>query len=186
MSRTIRIAVSCLILLSALSAEAISADVRTREMTAGFKAGLISPGTFWVGDYDSDSDLSYHFGGFLDYKLGPKISGGLALNFSNFSYRDDSSNMLELGFMIKAWVFSEESNLTFTPGFGISYGRLGDNGYIEAADFFIINGLVDMIIGMENYDLLLELGITGSPVGGNDDWDMSYGPGFFIRGGMIF
>jgi hypothetical protein len=36
-----------------------------------------------------------------------------------------------------------------------------------------------MIIGMENYDLLLEVGITGSPSGGNDDREMSYGPGFF-------
>ncbi|MFO7915221.1 MAG: hypothetical protein R6U43_05970 [Candidatus Krumholzibacteriales bacterium] len=186
MFRTIRVAVICLIFLSALSAGALSADVRTKEMTAGFKAGLINPGTFWVGDYDSDSDLSYHIGGFMDYKLGPRISGGLVLNFSNFSYRDDSSNMLELGFMIKAWLFSEESNLTFTPGFGISYGHLGDNGYVDASDFLIINGLVDMIIGMETYDLLLELGITGSPTGGNDDWDMSYGPGFFFRGGMIF
>jgi hypothetical protein len=130
--------------------------------------------------------MSFHLGGFVDYKLGPKISGGLVLNFSNFSYRDESSNMLEAGFIIKAWLYGEDSNITFTPGFGISYGRLGSNDYVDGSDFFIINGLVDMIIGMENFDLLLELGITGSPTGGNDDWDMSYGPGFFFRGGIIF
>lgn len=186
MVRTWGMTALCLSMVILLSAGSLSADVREKETTAGFKAGLISPGTFWVGEADSDSDISYHFGGFTDYKLGPKISGGLVVNASNFSYRDESSNMIELGFMIKAWVFKDESNLTFTPGFGISYGRLGSNDFVDASDYFIINGLVDMIIGMENYDLLVELGITGAPVGGNDDWDMSYGPGFFVRGGMVF
>lgn len=186
MVKTRRMVTVCLAILILLSASSLYADVREKETTGGFKVGLISPGTFWVGDHDSDSDMSYHFGGFIDYKLGPKISGGLAANLSNFSYRDDSSNMMEIGFLIKAWVFKEGSALTFTPAFGISYGRLGSNEWVDASDFFIINGLVDIIIGMESYDLLVELGITGSPTGGNEDWDMSYGPGFFLRGGIVF
>lgn len=174
------------VFLALFGSIATADDIREKLTTVGFKAGLISPGEFWVGAGSFDADMSISFGGFLDYKLGPKISGGLLANIHNFSVADESAMMMEFGFAIKAWIFSETSNLTFTPGFGISYGNLGSTESLDGSSYMILNGMIEMTIAMESFNLLLELGIAGAPTGGNDAFEMTYGPGLIIRGGAVF
>jgi len=177
---------AALIVLS-LAAPAAGYTLMDRTTTFNVQAGLISPGTFWVGDYEADTDMSFSLAGGLDYKLGPKISGGPTLAINNFSGYDDSSTMLEFGFLLKAWVNSEGSNLLFRPGFGISYGRLGSIGGVDSSNYLVINGVVEMVMMRETgLNWLVMLGITGAPTGGNEDFDMTYGPGFILRGGVNF
>ena len=120
-------------------------------------------------------------------KLGPKISGGIVGALNNFSGDYDSAMMFEFGFLLKAWINPEGSNIVFRPGFGISYGALGEMGDIESSGFLVLNALGELVVMKENgLNWVISLGITGAPTGGNDDFDMSYGPGFFLRGGLEF
>jgi hypothetical protein len=166
---------------------AFAGSVRDKNTVLGVKAGLITSGTWYVGDFEYEADMSYLLGGFVDYKLGPKITGGAALNFGGFSAYEESSTQLDIGFTLKAMVFSETSNLTFRPGFGISYGMVGKMGPYESSEYLVLHGMIEMVIGTQsNMSYLAEIGLTGSPDGGNDDITMTTSPRLLIRGGIIF
>jgi len=163
------------------------AEVLEKTTTLGFKAGLYSPGTAYLNDFEGDTDMSYMIGGFLDYMLAEKISGGAVLELANVSAYDESSTLIQLGFSLKAWVYGEEETFIFRPGFGLAYGSLGGNDAIDGTSHLILNGYAEFLIPRENsMTWLVELGITGSVNGGNDDVDLTYGPGFTIRGGLVF
>ena len=174
--------------IAGLSASAsMGSDLETKDTSFNFQAGLFSPGAFWVDDYEADTDMSFGLSGGLDYKLGEKISGGAVLAMNNFSGYDDSAIMVEIGFLIKAWIGMKDSNLLFRPGFGLSYGKLGKVGPADASDYLVINGLIELVIQTEsNLNWLVTIGITGAPAGGNNDYDMTYGPGFVLKGGLVF
>jgi hypothetical protein len=166
-----------LLLLLMMFSTAFAGNVRDKNTVLGVKAGLITTGTWYVGE----------LGGFVDYKLGPKITGGAAFNFGGFSAYEESSIQMDIGFTIKAMVFSETSNLTFRPGFGISYGMIGEMGPYESSSYLVLHGMVEMVIATQsNMSYLAEIGLTGAPDGGNDDITMTTSPRLLIRGGIIF
>ncbi len=187
MQVTGRISVLAAFLVLVVASPSMGSGLLDKTTTFNVQAGLISPGTFWVGDHEGETDMSFGLGGGLDYKLGPKISGGIVGGLNNFSGYDDSSMMLEIGFSLKAWINSTGSKLLFRPGFGISYGKLGSIGGVESSNYLVINGTAEMVIMSETgLNWLVMLGITGAPTGGNEDFDMTYGPGFILRGGVVF
>jgi len=176
-----------LLLLLLMFSTAFAGNVRDKNTVLGVKAGLITTGTWYVGDFEYEADMSYMLGGFVDYKLGPKITGGAAFNFGGFSAYEESSIQMDIGFTIKAMVFSETSNLTFRPGFGISYGMVGKMGPYESSSYLVLHGMVEMVIATQsNMSYLAEIGLTGAPDGGNDDITMTTSPRLLIRGGIIF
>lgn len=163
-------------------------DVRTATTTYGLKVGLTSPGTWYVGDFEYDPDMSYSFGGFLDYKLGPKISGGAALNFHGISAYETSNFMLDLGITIKALLYKETSDFTFRPGIGISYGSLGKMDIYAATNYMLLKGTLEVIYtpAGSNISWLGDIGLWGAPNGGNDDFEAYFDAGLILRGGIIF
>ena len=174
-------------LVLSIASPSTGSTLMDKETTLNVQAGLIGPGTFWVGQTEVETDVSFGLGGGLDYKLAPKFSGGVACALNNFSGYEDSAMMFEIGFMLKAWINREGSNLLFRPGFGIGAGFLGSLGAIEPSNYLVINGTIEMILLSETgLNWLVLLGITGAPTGGNDSLDMTYGPGFIFRGGVAF
>ena len=166
---------------------AYAGNVRDKNTILGVKAGLITSGTWYVGDFEYEADMSYILGGFVDYKLGPKITGGAAFNFGGFSAYEESGTQMDIGFTIKAMVFSETSNLTFRPGFGISYGMIGTMGPYESSSYLVLHGMVEMVIATQSsMSYLAEIGLTGAPDGGNELITMTTSPRLVIRGGLIF
>jgi len=161
-------------------------DVIEKMTTFGFKAGIWSPGTLYVNGMDFDSDMSYFVGGLLDYKLGPKFSGGLNFDIGSLSAYEETSTLLMIGFLLKAWIINEDETYIIRPGFGISYGNLGGNESVDGSSHLILNGVAELVIPGESMNWLIEIGITGSVDGGNDDVEITYGPGFIIRGGLVF
>ncbi len=184
--KPITVIASILLLLVAVASVGAKDDIFEKPTTFGVKAGLWKPGTVYVGGMDDGSSISYMVGGLVDYKLAPKFSGGLNLDIANMSSFDESSTLLMIGFMMKAWIVNEDETYIIRPGFGISYGNLGGNDAIDGTDHLILNGVVELVIPGESMNWLFELGITGSVDGGNDDVEVTYGPGFILRGGLVF
>ena len=166
---------------------ASGSDVRTAETTYGVKAGFIMPGTWYVGDYEYDADMNWSIGGFVDYKLGPKIVGTGKLDIHGFGAYEESGMLFDIGFMMRALVYSETSNLTFRPGFGISYGALGSMGPYDGTSYLMLTGTVEIVFSSQkNFSWMGEFGLVGAVDGGNDDFTATFGPGLIIRGGMLF
>ncbi len=171
-----------------LAGPALAADVREDPTVYGAKLGLFSHGTFHVGSYELDSGTGMSLGGFLDYLVSPKLSGGLYLDLSKFSAYQRSSTLMDIGVTLKALVYKDDSDLTFRPGIGLGYGHLGGvGGLISGSSYLMVKATLEATLPTEN-DLcwLGELGVVGGASGGNSEYDMSFGPGFTLRAGAIF
>ena len=71
----------------------------------GVKAGLVTPGEVTIEGLGSDDgDISYSFGGFLDYGLAAKLSGGLSLDLHNAKYGEFSKTLIDFSLTLKALV----------------------------------------------------------------------------------
>lgn len=187
MLKNLRLSAYWLLVLTLMAATSSGYELLEKNTTYGFNAGLYSPGEVWVEDYSTDGDMSFGLSGFMDYKLGPKISGGGMLSLNSFGADDESAMMIEIGFTLKAWIYKDDSNLLFRPGFGISYGMLGDIGPLESSKYLILHGGVELVLLKENnLNWTFLLGISGAPTGGNDDNDITYGPGLLLRAGLVF
>ena len=163
---------------------------RNKTTVFGIKGGLITSGTVYVEDiFDFNTDGSYSLGGFLDYKLGPKFLGGLAVDIHNISAFDESETLLNLGVTLKAMIYSETSSVTFRPGISLGYGSVGgiEGAGVESSQYFTVGGLVEVVYSMPGgLSWLGEVAIYAGPSGGNSDFSITYGPLFLIRGGIAF
>jgi hypothetical protein len=175
-------------LILILTATAFGGDTAEKTTYFGVKAGIISPGAFYVSDREFDSDMSYSIGGFLDYQLGPKIFGGLSLNINGFGAYEETTTMFDLNANLKARIANEKNSLIFRPGLEIGYANMGSLGSsYESSNYLLLKGIVEVLFPSEgNLTWLGEIGIVGAPDGGNDDHEMTFGPGFFLRGGILF
>lgn len=163
-------------------------NIRDVNTLIGVKGGFIGSATFYVGDFEYGSDMSYSLGGFLDYKLGPKIFGGLSLDIHGISgVYENSVTLIDLSATIKAMVYSEGSNLTFRPEFGLGYGALGDLDPYGTSSHLLLKGGCEVVFATQgNLSYLGELMLAGSLDGGNDDVAITFGPTVLVRGGIIF
>lgn len=154
----------------------------------GVKLGLATPGEVSVDGVGSDdADISYSFGGFYDYPLSPKLTGGVAVDVDGLSYEDESGTMFNLALTLKAVIDRPDSKILWRPGLYIGYGRGSSGALDDGADFFVVGGLVELLIlSEESINWLVELAIIGGPSGGNEDYEITYGPGFRLRGGISF
>ncbi len=180
-----------LILTCAWRVQTVRAEnIVSKNTVIGVKGGLITGGEFWVEDYpyDMESDMSFSFGSYLDHKLGEKITGGLYLDAHNLAVYEESSLLLDMGITIKALLGGKSSNLTFKPGIGFGYGMLGEiEGLVDGSNYFLLRGGCDVVVSTSSsLSWLGEVTIMGAAVGGNDDFDMGFGPMFLIRGGLAF
>jgi len=169
------------------SAVLYAGDITAKNTVYGLKAGLITGGEFWIGGADPGTSASFSFGGFMDYKLGEKITGGLALEFHNMTNEDDGNILIDIGITLKAQIAKPSSKFIFRPGIGLAYGILGELGPAEGSNYFVLKGGSDMIIkSSNNFNWLVDVQIIGAPTGGNDDYEMTFGPMFLLRGGVVF
>ncbi len=166
---------------------ASAADVRNAATTYGLKGGFVSPGTWFVGDFEYDPDAGFTLGGFLDHKLGQKILGGGSLDFHRINAYETSGMLMDFGITIKALIYSETSNMTFRPWIGISYGSLGKMDIYASSQYMILKGGVEAVFSTSGGTSWLgEIGLWGAPDGGNDDFEAYFGTGIILRGGIVF
>ncbi len=183
--RTLILSIATVLLLS--YATAFGGDVRNTQSTYGLKAGLVSPGTWFVGDFEYGPDMGYSLGGFLDYKLGEKITGGVYVDIHGINAYESSSSLFDFGITLKALIYNQTSKFTFKPGIGIGYGTLGKMDIYASTNYMVLKGFVDIVHSTPGgMSWLGEVGFWGSPDGGNDDFEAYFGTGLIVRGGIIF
>lgn len=175
------------VMIMSITGVALGQDLREKNTVIGVKGGLISSGTVFVEDFEFDTDMSYSLGGFLDYRLAPKLLGGVAVDVHNISAFDESETLFNVGLALKAIIAGETSNLMFRPGLVIGYGSLGSTAETESSQYFTIGGNAELIFMTQgSFSWLGEVGIYAGPSGGNSEFDITFGPMFIIRGGIVF
>ncbi len=165
-----------------------AADIRNAQTTFGVKGGIIGSADYYIGDFWYGSEMSYSFGGFLDYKLGPRILGGAYFDYSAVSdVYESNSSLIEIGGTLKAMVFTGNENLTFRPMVALGYGAVGEIDIYAASSHLMLKGGLEMVYTIPSgMSVLGEVLIGGSVDGGNDNFAMTFGPMVYVRGGLVF
>ena len=155
----------------------------------GVKAGLVTPGEVTIEGLGSDDgDISYSFGGFLDYGLAAKLSGGLSLDLHNAKYGEFSKTLIDFSLTLKALVSRPEASTKIRPGIALGYGAMGatDNDE-DGTKYFLVKAGVELLFDRgQGPDWLGELAVFGAPSGGNDAASVTFGPGLILRAGIQF
>lgn len=185
MSRLPVLCSACLAFALLVSASPAHAQLGT--LTYGVKAGLVAPGCVYIDDsFCFDADANLGLGGFLDYALAERLSGGLFVDVHSVSVEgSDTETMIDLGFMLKAFIPVSGDAVALRPGFGLGYGRVTVEG--EDVEFLTLRAPLEVLyVGGGGITWGGELALYYGPTGGSDESDVTFGPGFMLRGLIVF
>jgi hypothetical protein len=159
-----------------------AAAVIAKDVIWGIKGGIAGGGTAWYDDeIEIEIDGGYALTGFVDYRLGPKLFGTLALHIVPLSGDADVEALKDLSLLLKAAVGGgPNAQFLFRPGFGFGYGSDGD------AKYLMMHTFVEMVPIRASKPWVFDLGMFFAPVGGSDEYDMTLEPRITLRFGRLF
>ena len=160
----------------------------------GAKAGFLMGGSatqesdFGESDFDTKSGL-FLTGG-VDVAMGPKLSiGGYAFYASTGVDVDGGpdASITTLGANIKGRFVAGKAEIR--PGAAVGYQMMSGDAFegIDDSKGLGVGGLVEVAFPMTpQADFLGEIGFISQPTGGAEDYDLTFGPIFYIVGGASF
>jgi hypothetical protein len=163
----------------------------------GVKLGLISSGSVDTDDGSDKQQTGLSAGFFFDLPLGSRLHYGLSTDLHKMSWFGDRGNtrvdetgwLLDLGVNLKGNLIDEDSPLSLRPGVGAGVGFLGkmDGLGVSGSSYVILRAFAE-IVYFSPGDLMLvfEGGVWYAPSGGDNVTDVSIGPLFLLRGGVMF
>lgn len=161
--------------------------MRKKSTVFGVKGGLIAPGSVELDGDVYDTDSGFSLGAFLDYKLSPKVCGGVFFDLDQLTSENESVNFIDIGLMLKALIYKRTGNLTLKPGLGFGYGILPSVDDIGSTTYLTIKASAEIVASTHrSFSWLGEIAIFGAPWGGNDLYDTAINGLVLIRGGILF
>jgi hypothetical protein len=178
-------ALSMPVLAAFLCSATLSAQAAPRSILFGVRAGVMTPGAFYVAEglYDSyDLSMSPSVGLSLDYRVAPRLWAGVFSDFTTLNAADESAPLIEGGVTLKAEVGSEASVVRVRPLLAVGYGTLGAVDAMSSTQYLTLAAGAEILHG----PLFLEISAYGAPSGGNAAVTTSFGPVARIRVGRLF
>jgi hypothetical protein len=180
-----------------LASHALASNYEVGESYTGFKFGLIGSGSVDRDGQSIDQGTGLSAGVFFDQPFGSKLHYGLSADFHRMSWRregttyglDDSGWLLDIGLNLKGNLLGENSRVGLRPGVGIGGAFLGrmESVGLAGSSYLTLKGFTE-VIWFSPGDLigLIEIGVWYAPSGGDHNSDLSLGPLWLLRGGVMF
>lgn len=162
----------------------------------GLSGGMWLSGDIYVDiiEDDIEKESSFMFRAIADTYLMPKFAVGVYFNYSapSFSYysMEGDATMTEFGITMKPR-FVMGPRIAIKPGFNIGYRKFESDITINDKKLSIEGLGLNLSVEIQfmtsgNYIFYLEPGFLAQPAGGNNDTDVTFGPIFYILGGICF
>lgn len=162
------------------------ASAQTDDVLFGLRGGVVELDCLDVEDAGCiDTDLGYSVGGFVDYGLASALWGGLYADVHGVGGDFDGTEaMLDLGATLKTSLGDRSRRAYFRPGIGVGYGTID---VTESANFVTTRATLELDIPQAGgMSWMAEAGVYFAPWGSMGDADVTFGPGFLLRGGVLF
>ena len=169
-----------------------------RPLQVSIRAGIITPGTFYLEGtrldtrgqevninqygYDYSLNLSQNVGVALDYRLVRRVHVGAFADVGNMGAFDEHALFVDAGAAMKFDVGSMQSALRFRPMLAIGFASLGPIYMFQNTHYLTLKAGTELIRGA----YLAELSAYAAPSGGNAAVTTSFGPVAQIRFGRLF
>lgn len=155
----------------------------------GLKAGALLGGEMSVdtgSSFDVETDPGFASNITFDAGVAPKLTIGAFLFVARSQTGEGGEfSLATIGGTIKGR-FTFGDGLQLRPGMHVGYQTISPDEE-DSAIGFDIGAVVELAIPSSgNREWLVEVGFISQPVGGNDDYDLAFGPIFFIAGGIGF
>jgi hypothetical protein len=161
-----------------------------QSFNVGLKAGVLFPGTVDVEGVDLDLEAGPLFHASVDLVVAPKLSLGAFLLFARTQPEDIDRDVsiLTLGATIKGRFIGGPGELQLRPGIMLGYQKISVENVSDDSTGMDVGAVAELSIpfGGGFTAALIELGFITQPVGGNDDAEITFGPIFFLTGGIEF
>lgn len=191
--QSVLIALSVLCLFSL----GLASDSESGESYTGVKFGLIGSGRVDVGGRRIDQRPGPSAGFFFDQPFGSRLHYSLSADLLKMAWRErtvsitreESEWLLDLGVNLKGNFVSENKPLGFRPGVGVGAAFLGriEMAGVSSSSYLTLRAFAEIVyFSPGDLMFLIETGVWYAPSGGDNATDVSLGPMFSLRGGVMF
>lgn len=160
----------------------------------GIKLGFVNGATFRLNYTDSATgSVKAHsragvMGGlFFDMHISQSSSISFATDIIDIVVNNDREKFLDLSLAFKHRISSPEAAMILRPAVGAGLGYMADINFLKASSYLTLKAYCEMLIRTERpHSYLLELGVVGSPNGGNSRIDVHITPMVYMRVGIVY
>ncbi len=157
----------------------------------GIRGGLFGGGDIDINDWEYQTENYYTIGGFWDMPITKNLYAGLSLDFNGVNvkvFRHKMEDVLiNTSLNIKGHFPFHDHQVVFQPGIGFGYAIMDEFIIIRDSDYLTMRAFGEMIVyATGRYGFIGDMGFLWVLSGGDDNYDVSTGPLFVIRGGIVF
>ena len=153
----------------------------------GFKAGIIYYSTFNLDTVDVESNIGLSAGVFFDINLYKKLQFSVETNLHDIQILNKRPKMINLNLGLKTSFYKPHYGIAWRPGVMVGFAQLAEVWIIPASTYLILKGYVDLLVMRNrNHSWVFELGVFGSPKGGARGYDITFGPIWTFRAGVMY
>jgi hypothetical protein len=152
----------------------------------GVKVGVISRVNI-RGDLNLHTEIGSTGQVFMDFPMFSSLYLSTSIDFYYVEIVRQNDVMIEGTAGFKYLFNLPRANMQLKPGLAIGYAYLPEIGVMESTDYITFRAYLEAHFPIDGRKAwVAEFAIMGAPTGGNAALDLSYGPGFMIRGGLAF
>jgi hypothetical protein len=144
--------------------------------------------TFHIGGDDQEMNFGLSGGVFFDVPLVQPVALTITCDIHDIQIYDSRQMMLnpQIGFKPTVKYF-EHKKYALRPSATVGFGYLYDVGRLEASSYLTFKGAFEALFFQnKNIGYVLELSVFGAPSGGNSAVDVSFGPVWSLRVGVMY
>ncbi|MBD3331379.1 hypothetical protein GF356_00905 [candidate division GN15 bacterium] len=163
-------------------------DKRIRRGGVGALAGFMNSSTFHIGGDDQEMNFGLSGGVFFDVPLIQPVALTITCDIHDIQIYSSRQMMLnpQIGFKPTVKYFKHKK-YALRPSATVGFGYLYDVGRLEASSYLTFKGAFEALFFQnKNIGYVLELSVFGAPSGGNSAVDVSFGPVWSLRVGVMY
>jgi hypothetical protein len=178
--------VAVLIFVVSPAADAAQVHDRPTKGVFGIKLGLISRANI-RGDLELETEIGSSAQVYADFPIFKDLFLTASVDFYYIQIIRQNDIMIEGTGGLKHEFALNRAGMFLRPGVGVGYAYLPEIGVMESTDYITLKVLVEAHFPIDKKKAWVgELAVMGAPKGGNDDVELSFGPGFIVRWGLAF
>jgi hypothetical protein len=152
----------------------------------GLRAGIINSGTFTANGHEYDANVALTGGVLFDFPLTRTSTFGFTADLIDFQIFDKRQKALDVGVAFKYAIYRQYAKMALKPGLGVGYTYLAHIEFLDPTGYLTLKAFLESVFYVDRrFAWLADFGVFWAPVGGNRDYDISYGPVVMLRFGVV-
>ena len=153
----------------------------------GMKLGINNLGTARVDDVHYNTNVGLSGGFYFDFVVSKNLFWSLTFDFQDLQFFQEREAMLNINIGIKPAFYHKNGKIGYKPGFMVGLADLGHIGPLKRTQYVTMKCFFELIFFTEQkYVFSWELAVWGTSHCFDSEHDISLGPFFQLRAGLMF